>query len=680
MSLLPERIMPLGPRLKASSRPMSRDKSDTLLLLFSCVLVIAPHTLHMPFWMSLACGAILLWRGWVTFRGLRMPPVWALAPVALSAFGLVYLQYHMIFGREPGVNLVVVLLTLKLLEMRAKRDLFVVVLVSFFVMLTNFFYSQSMGTAALMTLALIAILTTQLSFQYTGAVPSLWQRFKLGAKIFALAIPLMLVLFVLFPRIQGPLWSLPNDSSAGRTGLSDSMSPGLISDLSQSAELAFRVKFNDPQPPQGQLYWRALVLDFFDGTTWSRKQADPVRLKPLDQDSLHGKPVHYQITLEATGQRWLFALDVPVTLPGLDDNPAHFTRNMQIVAEHPIDTRLRYDTVSYTSYALDADGPLEFRARWLQLPPRSDPKAHEFAARLRAQSADDAAYIGKVLAYFHEQQFSYTLQPPALPGHWVDAFLFDTRAGFCEHYSGAFTVLMRAAGIPARVVTGYQGGELNPVDDYLVVAQSDAHAWSEVWLEGRGWVRVDPTAAVAPERIQQNLFSVVKRTGLAGLLSGSANRDSLFNKLRFDWSAVGNAWNQWVLDYDSGKQSSLLESAGFGKVDWTRLIALLGAAGSIVVGIMAIPLLGKRRQRDPANTVYDQLCSRMEKLGHARAIHEGPRSYGTRLAETPAFTAERKAALAGFFDLYETLQYRRDGQHDARHKLNRLKTLLNECT
>jgi hypothetical protein len=239
---------------------------------------------------------------------------------------------------------------------------------------------------------------------------------------------------------------------------------------------------------------------------------------------------------------------------------------------------------------------------------------------------------------------------------------------------------MRAAGIPARVVTGYQGGELNPVDDYLVVAQSDAHAWSEVWLEGRGWVRVDPTAAVAPERIQQNLFSVVKRTGLAGLLSGSANRDSLFNKLRFDWSAVGNAWNQWVLDYDSGKQSSLLESAGFGKVDWTRLIALLGAAGSIVVGIMAIPLLGKRRQRDPANTVYDQLCSRMEKLGQARAIHEGPRSYGTRLAETPAFTAERKAALAGFFDLYETLQYRRDGQHDARHKLNRLKTLLNECT
>lgn len=662
------------------SRPMSRDKADTLLLIFSCVLVIAPHTSHMPPWMSLACAIILAWRGWVTFRGLRMPSVWVLLPVALSAFGLVYLQYHMIFGREPGVNLVVVLLTLKLLEMRAKRDLFVVVQVSFFVMLTNFFYSQSMGTAAIMVLALIAILTTQLSFQYTGAMPSLWQRLKLGAKIFLLAIPLMLVLFVLFPRIQGPLWSLPSDSGSGRTGLSSSMSPGLISDLSQSDELAFRVKFSDPQPPQNQLYWRAIVLDFFDGTTWSKKQSDPVRPKALAPEDLHGKPVHYQVTLEATGQRWLFALDVPDELPALEDNPAHFTNYMQIVAEHPVDTRVRYDAESYTSYALDADKPLENPRRWLQLAPNSAPKAQEFATRMRAESADDAAYVAKVLAYFHEQKFSYTLQPPPLPGNWVDAFLFDSRAGFCEHYAGSFTVLMRQAGIPARVVTGYQGGELNPVDGFVVVAQSDAHAWSEVWLQGHGWVRVDPTAAVAPERIQQNLYSVIRRTGLASLLPGVADRTSLVSKLRFDWSAVGNAWNQWVLDYDTGKQSSLLESAGFGKVDWGRLIALLGAAGAIVIGIMAIPLLGKRQKRDPVNTIYDQFCRRMEKLGYARAIHEGPRNYGARLAEAPGFTAERKAALAGFFDLYQNLQYQRDGQHDARQKLHRLKTLLNECT
>ncbi|HEX8954852.1 MAG TPA: transglutaminase domain-containing protein, partial [Burkholderiaceae bacterium] len=373
-------------------------------------------------------------------------------------------------------------------------------------------------------------------------------------------------------------------------------------------------------------------------------------------------------------------LDMPDALPGLDDNPTHFTHNMQLLAERPIDTRVRYDAVSYTSYALEAGPTLENRARWLLLPPHSDPRAHELAARLRAESADDAGYVKKVLDYFHGNHFSYTLQPPALGTHWIDGFLFDTQAGFCEHYAGSFTVLMRAAGVPARVVTGYQGGELNPVDGYLVVAQSDAHAWSEVWLAGRGWVRVDPTAAVAPERIQQNLYSVVRRTGLAGLLPGTADRASLYNRMRFDWSAIGNAWNQWVLDYNSDKQSSLIESAGFGKVDWSKLILLLFAGGGIVIAFMAIPLLGKRQKRDPVDTVYDQLCRRMEKQGLARAIHEGPRSYGARLAEVPAFSAERKAALASFFDLYQTLQYRRDGQHDARHKLNRLKSLLNECT
>ena len=687
MSALTERFKPrlpsggkMRPALRPMSRPMSRDKSDTLLLLFSCALVVGPHTLHMPLWISLACAAILLWRGWVTFRGLRMPPVWVLMPVALAAFGLVYLRYHMIFGREPGVAMVVLLLTLKLLEMRAKRDLFVVVLVSFFVMLTNFFYSQSMGTAVMMALALIAILTTQLSFQYTGAVPPLLQRFKFGIKIFALAIPLMLVLFVLFPRIQGPLWSLPNDSGAGHTGLSDSMSPGLISDLAQSPDLAFRVKFTDPVPPQAQLYWRAFVLDFFDGTTWSRKQLDPPRSNPLEPGSLHGKPVRYEVTLEATGGRWLYALDMPGAVPGPSDNPTRFTTNMQMLVEHPIDNRVRYDAVSYPSYSFDADAPLANRTHWLQLPPRTNGKTRVLAARLRAESPDDLTLINKVLANFHGQHFSYTLQPPTLGRDSVDAFLFDTQAGFCEHYAGAFTFIMRAAGIPARVVTGYQGGELNPVDDYLVVSQSDAHAWSEVWLEGRGWVRVDPTAAVAPERIQRSLYSVVQRTGFGSLLPLSDDKSSMFNKLRFDWSALGNAWNQWVLDYSSGTQSSLIESIGLGKVDWSELIALMGGVGAIVIGIMAIPLLGKRQKRDPVSTIYEQLCRRVAKLGYARAIHEGPRDYAHRLADAPALVPERKAALARFFELYETLQYRRDGLHDARHKLNRLKTLLSECT
>jgi len=664
---------------RSTSRPMSRDKADTLLLLSSCALVLAPHTAHLPLWISLICAALLLWRGWITFRGNRMPPQWLLLPISAITMTGAYFSFHQFFGRDPGVAMVVLLLTLKLLEMRAKRDLFVVVLVSFFVMLTNFFYSQSIGTAVLMAAALISMLTTQLSFQYTNAIPPFAKRLRLGALIFALSIPLTLVLFILFPRIEGPLWGLPNDANSGRTGLSDSMAPGSITDLAQSDDIAFRVKFIDPPPPQSKLYWRALVFDNYDGRTWTyRQEKRPLFGKP--DVSLRGSGIRYQVTQEPTGQRWLFALDLPRAVPTLPGNSATFSKDMQVLALRPVNERLRYDVTSFIDYDLQPNEAKTDLRNWLQLPPGFDPKSLAFAAKLRAQSSDNAVIADTLLKFFHGQNFSYTLQPPLLGDNAIDEFLFTTQAGFCEHYAGSFVFLMRAAGIPARVVTGYQGGEINPVDGYMEVRQSDAHAWAEVWLAQRGWVRFDPTAAVAPERIQKNLTSIIPRTTLGGLINLRGGKGSWLSKLRFDWGAVNNAWNQWVLNYSPEKQKNFLQSLGFKDVDWQTLILLMSVIGFAVVAVITVPLVMHRQKVDPVQALYHFLCQQLARSGYAREKHEGPRDYRLRLtAADSSLPPARKLAVERFLKHYESLRYATTDPQQTKSGLSQLKTLLAEC-
>lgn len=664
---------------RGTSRPMSRDKADTLLLLVSCALVIAPHTAHLPLWTSLACAALIMWRGWITFRGNRMPPQWLLLPISAIAMGSAYFSFHQFFGRDPGVAMVVLLLTLKLLEMHAKRDLFVVVLVSFFVMLTNFFYSQTMGTAFLMMLALIAMLTTQLSFQYTTAVPSFATRLRLGALIFALAVPLTLVLFILFPRIQGPLWGLPGDASSGHTGLSDKMSPGSITDLAQSDDIAFRAKFIDPPPPQSKLYWRALIFNNYDGHTWTHGEDLRPQIGKPDLD-VRGSALRYEVTQEATGQRWLFALDMPSALPKLPGNPVTFSRDMQVMALRAINERTRYDVTSYIDYTLQPTQTKNSMLEWLQLPINSNPQARAFAAKMRAQSTDHAVLANMLLQFFHGQHFSYTLQPPLLGDNAVDEFLFSTQAGFCEHYAGSFVFLMRAMGVPARVVTGYQGGEINPVDGYMEVRQSDAHAWAEVWLDQRGWVRYDPTAAVAPERVQRSLTSLIPRTTLGGLITLSGGKEGLLSKLRFDWGAVNNAWNQWVLNYSPEKQKSFLQSLGLKDVDWNTMIILMSVIGIIVVGVMGIPLMVRRQKVDPVQSLYLFLCQNMARAGYPRDKHEGPHDYRQRLtAADSSLPPARKQAVDRFLRLYTSLRYAEIKPQQAKSSFTQLKSLLAEC-
>ncbi|RZI41556.1 DUF3488 domain-containing protein [Herbaspirillum sp. HC18] len=673
---------PILSRIPAfGSRPMTRDKADTLLLLAACTLVLLPHASHLPLWITPACIALLAWRGWLTLRGNRMPSRWLLLPIAVTAMAGVFLTYRTVFGREPGVAMLALLLTLKLLEMHAKRDLFVALFLSFFLILSSFFYSQSIGTAMLTVVTMVLILTTQVSFQYTGSYPPLKQRLRTGASILLLAAPVTLVLFLLFPRIQGPLWGMPGDAHTGRTGMSETMEPGKISDLAQSDDVAFRVRFDGAPPAQTQLYWRGVVLGGYDGRTWS-----PLRGRrqyvPQIAANLRGAPVKYQVTLEPHGRRWLFALDIPQAVPEIAGNQAIATPDLQLLSSMPITDRIRYDATSYVDYDLQPSASRRALQDWLDLPPGFNPRALAFAAELRRKSATDTEFINHVLRHFRQENFRYTLQPPALGKHSVDEFLFDTQRGFCEHYSAAFVVLMRAAGIPARVVTGYQGGELNPSDGFMVIRQSDAHAWAEAWLENRGWVRIDPTAAVAPSRIEKNLASVVPRQFLGGLITLDGTDStwlSRFHQLRQNWDAVTNAWNQWVLNYTPQQQRNFIQSLGFDHVDWPTIIALMFVLVILAVGIVVLPLLLHEQKRDPVDALYEKLCIRLERRGFPRARHEGPRSYGARLtaAESP-LPQEQKAALARFLELYETVRY---GAADIARPIavSRLKSLLAEC-
>jgi protein-glutamine gamma-glutamyltransferase len=678
---IPRFSSPLQSLAARATRPMSRDKADTLLLLATCSLVLLPHVSHLPAWVFPACAAILIWRGWVTFRGNRMPPRWLLLPIAVMAMGGAYLSYKSFLGREAGVAMLALLLTLKLLEMHAKRDLFVALFLSFFLILTSFFYSQSIGTAFMTLIAVVAILTTLVSFQYTGKVPPLTQRVRLGATILALAAPLTLVLFLLFPRIQGPLWGLPGDAHSGRTGLSDTMAPGNISKLAQSEEVAFRAKFSDPVPAQSKLYWRGLVLGNYDGRTWSQLQ---LRVRGNRQISVtrRGAPVHYQVTLEPHGRTWLFALEVPQSIPRLDGNPTGVTSDLQLRSSQPINERIRYDAVSHVDFDLQPNELAMVLQQWLELPPGFNPQTLAYAARLRSQFNNNAEKVNAVLRLFREQNFRYTLEPPTLGKDAVDEFLFTTRAGFCEHYAGAFVVLMRAAGIPSRVVTGYQGGEINPTDGYMTVRQSDAHAWAEVWLENRGWIRVDPTAAVAPDRVERNLSSVIPRRVLGGLITfdGISNATlAPLLRLRQNWDAVTNAWNQWVLNYTPDQQKKFIKSLGFDNVDWRTIIPIMFILGIAAVAIPILPLILHQQRRDPVDVIYQSLCRRMARRGLPREIHEGPRAYGERLTgKGSLLPADQQAALARFLEFYETVRY------GAAHKvppsaLSKLKSLSAEC-
>ncbi|OQX09473.1 MAG: hypothetical protein BWK76_22135 [Desulfobulbaceae bacterium A2] len=607
-------------------------------LLATAVAAMVPLTFHLPAWLSLAAAAALAWRGWRGWHRLPPLPRWILVLLVVAGCGAVLGQYRTLFGQNPGVALLVLLLSLKLLEARNTRDGLAIIFLTCFLALAQFFYAQGILTALVTMATTLVAVASMISLADPRQRPrTLLHR---AATMLAQASPCMLVLFVLFPRVQGPLWGLPKDAGSSLTGLSDIMEPGSISQLSQSDAIAFRVLFAGPLPPSSRLYWRGPVLSEFDGRNW-RMPRHFLRLGlPYEEPAEGG--IEYEITLEAHGKPWLFALE----LPGRPPDEALATHDFQLLAKEPVSSRRRYTLRSYLDLHPGQEEAEASRQRLRRLPEGSNPRIRALAEGWRATARNDDEVLRLAQNFFLRQQLLYTLEPPLLGEHAADEFLFDTRQGFCEHFASAFAVALRAAGVPARVVTGYQGGEVNPVDGYLAVRQFEAHAWTEVWLPGRGWLRVDPTAITAPARIESSLAAAIPAGDQLPLLARS--NLAWLRELRHRRDAVNNAWNQWVLGYNPERQRQVLRRIGFSSPNRQSMIAALAVVTAVSLSSLAVWRL-RRRRRDPLLALWEKISRRLARHGLARRATEGPQDYAARVTAALPHAAGEIQALAALF-------------------------------
>ena len=620
--------------------------SNLAWLLGGLAMAAAPHAERLPAWISVIALTLLCWRGYLAWTGEPLPRQWLLVPFVVACVFGVYMNFNTIFGRDAGVSLLVVFLGLKLMEMKSYRDVYIVMFLAYFIALTNFFYSQSIPTASLMMLTVLTITASLVSFQ----APSRPQRenFKTGGLLLAQAAPLMLLLFFLFPRVQGPLWGMPQDAYSGITGLSDSMAPGNISQLSQSDAVAFRAKFDGPMPPRRQLYWRGPVFWNFDGRTW---RPGETRLRGGTYKFEGFEPRYdYAVTLEPHNRNWLFALELAANIPPR----ARVTADYQLLSLPPVRSRIRYEMRSYTNYkALEADNEEELDLA-LKLPAKLNPRTLELGRRWKRETGGDTdAIVERGLTLFRNGGFNYTLEPPLLTSaHTVDEFIFDSKLGFCEHFSGAFAILMRSAGVPARIVTGYQGGDINPVDEQLIVRQSDAHAWVEIWNDSAGWQRIDPTAVVVPVRVESGIAQAVPNGQPVPFM---VRTDRLWLlQMRYQIEAMAHKWNIWVLGYNPERQREMLSFIGMDAASWQALAMALfwGIAG--VIGLLALWLLRRLRLDDPVQRHWKRFCDKMRRAGLARAPSEGPLDFAGRAAQRLPHRAEAVNSIA---TLYMDLRY-----------------------
>ena len=619
-------------------------------LLVAALATAAPHADHLPLWLSLLIATVLLWRTWLWHNRGALPKRWPLVLLVAGSVGGIGWQFHTLFGRDAGVALLVLFMALKPMEMRSRRDALVVVMLGFFLLMTHYFYSQSIPTG-LWLLAATTLLTATLIRLHGGAQPIAGIA-RYAGLLLAQAIPFMLILYLLFPRVSGPLWGLPQDAHSGMTGLSDRMAPGSISNLIQSGAIAFRASFSGDIPEKSDLYWRGPVFTEYDGLTWRASMiAARTPTKPIIEAT--GKKYAYVSTLEAHNQRWLLPLDLPTTLPADSEMAA----TLETLAREPVRIRERFAFVSALEFRVNRlESPALLRQA-LRLPPAINPRARALAGewQTRFQSAEQIS--NAALAMFRKEAFFYTLRPPLLGQHAIDEFLFTTRSGFCEHYASAYVFLMRAAGVPARVVAGYQGGELNPVDGYLTVRQSDAHAWAEIWLAGQGWVRVDPTAAVAPSRVEQGISAALGAGEPLPMLS-RLDVDWLL-RMRNRWEAANNAWNQWVLGYNPQRQREVLSRLGFREPDWRSMSAALAVLCGVALLIVTLWAIHQRKTPDLAQRAWQRYCTRLRSRGISRAEWEGPFEFAARVArEQPALgTLTEEAARH-----YAALRYGQGGR------------------
>lgn len=649
----------------------SLPQQSVFWVVLSLALVITPHLPRFPLWSVFLVAALFIWRLLCIKHPRWLPPKWLLLLViVLTAWGL-FMHFGTVFGKTAGSVFLSLLLAIKLHESRSRRDYMLLIALSFFIIVTNFLFSQSIPTVLFMLLSVIVLLMSMIHINleydgrndtssYSGSSLSHRDKLKLASRMLLQALPLMLIMFVLFPRISGPLWQLPEEKNVAVSGLTDRMEPGNISALIQSSAVAFRAEFDTQPPPQPQLYWRALVLWSFDGRSWERGKANPTSeasIQPL------AEPIGYQVTLEPHQQDWLFALDMPLDVA---DNIG-FNSNFELKAGDKVTSLYQYRLSSVPEYVIQPQlSPWE-RSAGLQIPAEGNPQTRALGRQLAQQYSEPQQIVSQVLAMFNAEDYHYTLNPPLTPGaDPVDQFLFQTRRGFCEHYAGSFTLLMRAAGIPARVVLGYQGGTLNPLNQVITVRQSEAHAWVEVWLEQQGWVRVDPTAAIAPQRIERNLNAALGADEVRPLHMQLNN--GLLQQLVFYWDAMDNQWKQWVIGYDDKLQQALLNKLFNQKLPFAEMIVYMLVSFMLMLLVISLFIMRpwQRPRVEPVQRSYQQFCNKLAKRGVKRQAHEGPLDFAQRAAQQ---LPQQATSIELISRLYMRLRYQANDQANASEKL-----------
>ena len=642
------------------------DPTQRLLWVLGALgLALIPHVANVPLWIVLFAAVTAVWRVSAQVRHWRLPPTWLRILIVVLAVLSILAGYRTLNGLEAGTALLVLMAAIKLLETRDRRDLTVLLFIAYVLLFAAFLYDQSLLRLPYMLVTVWLLTATLMRTHQTTTRMPMRESMRLTAKMLLLAIPVAVAFFLLFPRLPGQFWALP--ARAGATsGINDEISPGDVSELSLSSAIAFRVAFTgSPPPPPAERYWRGVVLHDFDGRTWRRTRG---RFSTTPQVETTGTEYDYRITLEPSNRNWLYSLDLPTRWPA---TRAFQSYDFQLISAEPISTVVSYRVRSHTKFAMPGALPVTQRSSDTALPAERNPRTRALAASLKAQYPDTEALIAATLSMFRNEEYFYTLEPPRLEADSVDDFLFNTRRGFCEHFASAFTTLMRAAGVPTRIVAGYQGGQYNPMGDYLIIRQSDAHAWTEVWIEGKGWVRVDPTAAVAPERIEQGLAGALPESELVPGRQFGTSRFVL--NVQMAWDALNAAWQSRVVEYDDDLQRSLFSRLGIAEVDWRSLGLLLAISlGAFFVALSAwLAWRYKPQPKDPVAQVYEQLCRKLRSGKLAKRPHEGPVDYLTRVGNA---RPELRADLDELRALYVSLRY---GPLPVPTQLSRLRFLVN---
>ena len=616
-------------------KTLPREARDTLFLLAVIAWIIAPQVTNLPVWCSAMAAGILLWRAYLAARSFALPSRWWLTGLLVLATGATYFTHRTLAGHEAGTTYIVVLLSLKTLEMRTQRDAFVIFFLGFFTLLSNFFVSQSLPIAMAMLIGLLGLLTALVNSHMPVGRPPLLQAAKTAGWMALLGAPIMAVLFVLFPRVV-PLWGVPGDTPGARSGLSASMQVGTIASLALDESVALRVRFNGSAPPSSDIYFRGPVLTTFDGREWRPLRSTVLPSQQLSAElEVQGPTVAYQVTLEPNNRPWIMVLDATASRPDLSGYRATMTPDLQWIADHPITELVRYSAKSNTAFRHGPQVMVAGLQDYLNLPANYNPRTLQLARELRRDpryaGATTQTMVDAVMERLRTGGYTYTLEPGVYGTHTADEFWFDRKTGFCEHIASSFVLLMRALNIPARVVTGYQGGQMNTVDGFWTVRQSDAHAWAEVWMAGTGWVRVDPTSAVAPSRIGSLVRLEAPRNVIAQALARVNPQFTV--QLRALWEAANNSWNQWVLNYSQDKQLDLLRNLGFESPSWEDLTYLLIALVVAASLVGAAWTLWERHRQDPWLRLLHRATARLRRAGLALPDSVPPRQIATLLED-----------------------------------------------